>query len=237
LVLIICACQNAVMAGDDGYKIIYSDNDGLCSYTQDRLNKHIPNPDKPINPSSNDPFGTIKWKPVPSRYISGVMADLDINNDGENETVLTWGTHFYDIGITAIKVYKIGVKIENQKLKELNQSPEYIGSIDLTGQFYCLDQCKKNNNCKDFNKDDEKLMRSGSPEWCPFSAFTLIPFKYDGKIYIAFRDGQDRQPVKRNKYWVIVSEYRGGHVVNRNHKAGEPIINRKSFKDMCYLMK
>ena len=80
--------NNYAQASEDKYKITYSSDNVLCRYVKDRLDSHIPNPEGLINPFSNDPFGKIKWDLVSGPYYSGGIANLDIDNNGERETIL-----------------------------------------------------------------------------------------------------------------------------------------------------
>ena len=139
--------------------------------------------------------------------------------------------------ITEINVFKLGTEVRNRKLSELINSPNYIGSINLTGEIYCLDKCKIKNKCIDFSNKDATLINAGSPEYCPFSTFTLIPFIFKDKTYIAIRDAQEAQPVKRNNNWIIVSQYMGGFLKNNIRVPPQPRLNENVLDDICYIKK
>ena len=208
----------------DKYKLIYSKDDGLCNYAWDVLNDDLKRNGFVANPL-HDPFGHIKWTRMPNSYINSFHATFDIDNDGDEETVIQATLTVGDV----IETNKLLIydKLDLSRPFTSKTYASHRESIDLNGSNYDLTACKENPACFPNGIEWEKDWKARSI----WPAFVIHPFFYKNKTYISIRDSQ---PPDR-RMWLVITRYFGGKVRDRARKPGTPVINPESVDDQCYL--
>jgi len=216
------------------YSVLYSNDSELCRFVRDNLNaarwpnELVPDPKRTLDQST-------KWTPIEDSFVEASVLELDIDNDGETESVVRdiwWMGDRFEVN--NLQIFERRINPKSPFDAKIFRSAE--GSITLNRLPYCLEECQNNGSCGDTDAQ-VAAKRLGSREnwkdWCLGPSFVVRPFSFSENVYILIQD----YPDERSQYrmWAVVGQYYGGHVKRRHRKPGTPILDSDVLVDRCYL--